>query len=92
MKVYVKGWDLKPEYLKAHKAGEPYPPYDNYEVAVTVTPEYTWPEMYIAEVNLRELQGMRVRFNGGHYCQFEIEQVGEAFAIICNDHPALSAS
>jgi hypothetical protein len=30
---------------------------------------------------------MRVRV-GNHYCQLEVEQVGEEkFAVVCNDHP-----
>jgi hypothetical protein len=87
MKIYVTGFRPKPEYEEAVKSEKPFPTEGNYDIFYNVEPHWTFPWKEAAESEMRILQQMRVRV-GNHYCQLEVEQVGEEkFAVVCNDHP-----
>jgi hypothetical protein len=90
MKIYVTGCKEKPEYKEALKSGNPISAKDSYDIFYNIEPLWTLPWKEGAESELRILQQMRVRV-GSHYCQLEVEQVGEdKYAIVCNDHPELT--
>lgn len=81
---------MKPEYKEPTQSGRPIPSEDTYDIFYNVGPHWTFAWKELAESELSILQGMRVHV-GHHYCQLEVEQVGEEkFAIVCNDHPELT--
>lgn len=87
MKMYVTGFDLKPEYKEATAAGKPIPDEDSHDIFYSPLPLWTEPTREIAEIRVAELHRMRIR-KDDHYCKLEVEQVGaDEFAMVCNDHP-----
>jgi hypothetical protein len=87
MKMYVSGWDIRPEFKEANEAGTPIPDAESSDVFYNPNPVWTFPSKEHADVEFRIAQ--RMRFHVGlHYCEVELEQLASGeFAIVCNDHP-----
>jgi len=87
MKAYVTGYAPNPEHEQAERLGQPYPIEDFYLIQYERQPDH-WkiPNKEVAELELRLVQGYRFHV-GLHYCDFELEQVGEEYAIVCKSHP-----
>jgi len=87
MKIYVTGFKESAEYKEAVKSRKPVSAEDSHDISYNVEPYWTFPEKKLAESELRILQQIRIHM-GNHYCQLEVEQVGEEkYAMFCNDHP-----
>jgi hypothetical protein len=87
MKVYVRGFVVKPDFKDAVKAGKAVPA-DCYDIYYDGDPRH-WqfldPQM--GEAELRTLQSMHIHVES-HYCRLELEEFQPGtFAIVCPDHP-----
>ncbi len=89
MKIYVVAYKPRKEYEEAVRRAEMVSSEDAYDIYYNVEPHWTLPDKAMAETELRILLPMRVHV-GHHYCQLEVEQLGEdKFAIVCNGHPEI---
>lgn len=89
MKIYVTGFEIRPEFKEAQETGKPLPP-DCYNISFHVEPHWTFSYREAAENQLNILQyEMRIH-KGDHYCVLSVEEIEpDTFAIACNDHPPL---
>jgi hypothetical protein len=92
MKIYLVGYEIKPEFKVAQRSGETIPNDDTHDIFYNEKPLWTFPYKEFAETELRIMLPMRVHV-GSHYCQLEVKQVAEdKYAIVCNDHPEKKAT
>lgn len=87
MKVYVVGYDIRPEYKAAMAAGNLISGDESSDIFYSPLPQWTEPTREIAEIRIAELHRMKIH-SGDHYCQLEVEQISDdEFAMVCNNHP-----
>jgi hypothetical protein len=91
MKMYVVGFDLKPQYRVLLKAAKPFPEENSCDAFYSSLPHWTEPTRESAELRVAELHRMKIHKND-HYCNLEVEQISDSeFAMVCNDHPRVDS-
>jgi hypothetical protein len=87
MKMYVHGY--WPRAIGTEQPGRPsVVPFENTEVAFSMTPAWRIATLLLAQRECEILQGMHVKVGYHHYCEFSVEELHEGeFAIVCLSHP-----
>jgi hypothetical protein len=92
MKIYVTGFEIRPEHKDAQETGKPLPP-GAYNIYYHIEPHWKFSYREAAEFELNKLQNEMRIHKGDHYCTLSVEEIEpETFAIACNDHPPLTGA